>query len=154
MAINRTWQKRILAEAQASGRLHELYWYPVAQNGPRDKAVAVGGAVPSIPVVPVAPDPEISRHWAHLLLNMFAIPGVEFAADLTTAEILDESGIPWFIWGLHDHICPGCGAINGDCICVAIHEITHDPPLPADDAGADVPLIDSSPTIEVLGQRL
>jgi hypothetical protein len=127
MAINRTWQKKILAEAARTGTLHTLYWYPVATGGRQDKGVAVGAAAPSIPVVPVGNDPEESRHWAHLLTELLEAPGSAFACDLTTADLLDECGVPWFVFGDHDHVCPGCGAIGSDCICVAV--CTHDEPL-------------------------
>lgn len=124
MAINRTWQKRILDNAQRDGSLHTLYWYPVCTNGATDKAVTLGYAAPAIPVVPVGSDPEISRHDAHLLISLMDLPGAAFGLDLTTTALLDACGVPWFVWGEHDHVCPGCGAINGDCVCVAVKEVT------------------------------
>jgi hypothetical protein len=123
MAVNRTWQRKVLDEAQRAGALHRLYWYPVATGGRQDKGVAVGEAAPAIPVVPVGSDPEESRHLAHLMIELLELPGASFALDLTTADLLDACGVPWFIWGSHDHICPGCGAINGDCICDPVRTV-------------------------------
>jgi hypothetical protein len=126
MSINRTWQRKLLAEAARTGTLHTLYWYPVAVNGRQDKGIAVGAVEPSIPVVPVGRDPEESRHEAHLMIELLELPGAAFALELTTADLLNECGVPWFEWGSHDHICPGCGAIGNDCICTAIRTC-HEP---------------------------
>ena len=122
MAINRTRQRKILEAAALAGELDQLYWYPVATNQRGEPPVAVG-AVPSIPAVPVGDDPETSRHWAHLLIELMVCPGVTFGLELSTAALLDGCGTAWFVWGAHDHVCPGCGAIGNDCICPAIHVI-------------------------------
>lgn len=122
MAINRTQQRKILDAAQRDGTLHELYWYPVATNQRGEPPVAVGNP-PTIPVVPVGPDPETTRHWGHILVSLLESPGITFGLELSTAKLLDQCGTPWFVWGLHDHVCPGCAAIGGDCVCHAIHAI-------------------------------
>jgi hypothetical protein len=123
MSINRTWQRKVLTAAAADGTLGELYWYPVEVSGRHDRAVTVGDAAPAIPVIPVAPDPEISRHHAHLMIALMELRGAAFALDLTTAALLDQVGVPWFVFGEHDHICPSCAAVNGDCVCVPMREV-------------------------------
>ena len=120
MPINRTAQQQILAAATRDGSLPALYWYPVDTSGRHDRAVTLGHAAPAIPVIPVAPDPEISRHHAHLLISLLELPGAAFALDLTTADLLNQVGVPWFVYGDHDHICPGCAAVGDHCICTPI----------------------------------
>lgn len=123
MPPNRTAQRQILHQAARRGELHTLYWYPVETTGRRDRAVTVGHADPAIPVIPVGNDPEISRHYAHLMIELIEMPGAAFALDLTTADLLDQVGVPWFVFGDHDHICPSCAAIGGDCVCVPMREV-------------------------------
>lgn len=143
--------RRILDRSLQQRTRGELYWYPVAIGDGRDRGVALSDAVPLIPVGWETYDPlepMTSQHEMHLLLELIRSvrPELALRAELTTLAVVQDLGLAYFVYGEHDHVCPGCGAINGDCICVAIHDITHDPPLPADAAGADAPLIDSSPT--------
>lgn len=71
------------------------------------------------PVVEVAPDPEITRHWAHMLAELFKeggnLPTVSFEPALTSTEALKETRCYWYCWGdpvLVDAVCRGCGCVE------------------------------------------
>lgn len=115
---SRTEQRRILAEAARRGELDSLYWYLIVKvPGRRETA----GCYPPhrVPVVPVGPDPEESRHYAHLLLELAraGTPGAILRLELTARDVLDAS-VPgrWYVWGEEppalDEICPFCGAVT------------------------------------------
>jgi hypothetical protein len=110
----RTEQARILAAAAGNGTLPDLYWYIVSG----DAAVALrtpdGCAI--VPVLPVAPEPEITRHWAHMMLELAQQyhPKRAMSLELTARDVLDAHGT-WHDWTQTDFVCPGCGAVN-DCI--------------------------------------
>lgn len=95
------------------GSLHTLYWYVCARRSNFVYAVSVPGA--HVPVVPVAPDPEETRHYAHLLLEFVrsANPGLDVALDLTAADLL--AGYAWYDWASRadwDTICATCGSVR------------------------------------------
>ncbi|MGD9726273.1 MAG: hypothetical protein AB7R40_22295 [Nitrospiraceae bacterium] len=116
----RTWQKKIIAGATRLQELNRLYWF-VEMTLPR----AMGGGyaaatypVRAVPVVPVGPDPEEQRHWAHLLLELFKEcnqrRGIEFDLALTDCDILQE--YRWYVYGempppAPDAICEWCGEV-------------------------------------------
>jgi hypothetical protein len=111
----RTFQRRVLEGAQRDGYAG-LYWYVEMMLPGR---VYASAAYPwlFVPVVPVAPDPEISRHWAHMLSELFKHdnPGVEFQPALTAIDVLQSVGLPWYEWGhpvTVDVVCAMCGGIG------------------------------------------
>lgn len=118
---NRTQQNKILAAAEQDGTLPTLYWYMTGRQRNREVPAAVGD---SIPVQPAGPDVETSRQWAHLMLETARMmtPGLTLDLELTATDLLD--GLRWHVWSEVDMVCPGCGAINEDCVCVAVREVT------------------------------
>lgn len=115
----KTWQNKILSAA-AADQYAGLFWYiEISAPGRRVFPAAHPGV--HIPVVAVAPDPEQTRHWAHLLAELFKVnnpPGWEFAAQLTSLEALRETGCSWYRFGEIDIVCPSCGAVGWEsCSC-------------------------------------
>ena len=123
----KTLQRRILAEAERRGELGQLVWFVEMKIRLEHAAAPWPGA--RVPVVPVAPDPEITRCWADLLTVLFQQGnrggGLEFAPALTNWATLASTGVDWYEWGAWpiDIICPACGAINHDCICQPVTRI-------------------------------
>lgn len=120
---NRTWQKRVL-DAAKRDNYADLFWYIEAQL---PGFIHLSAAHPSVwvPVVRVAPDPEETRHWAHLLAELFKAsnpPTVSYEAALTHAGALER--VPHYEWGdtvTVDAICRGCGSIDVvDCELLAM----------------------------------
>jgi hypothetical protein len=115
---SRTEQRKILAAAQADGTLDTLFWYMVIDAlGNRTVPAAVNGW---IPVVRVAPDPEESQHYAHLMLEVHKhySPGILLRLELTAVDVLEEAGVRYFEWGTNDIVCPSCGAVGWEsCSC-------------------------------------
>jgi len=75
-----------------------------------------------VPVVPVGPDVEEQRHWAHLLLELFKESnrgrGMLFALALTDCDMLCDmlKGYRWYVYGetppaAADVICGWCGEV-------------------------------------------
>lgn len=119
----RTWQRKILEQASRDNYAG-LYWYIEWQLGYNNYASA---AAPGkfVPVVPVGPDPETSRHWAHLLAELFRVsnpPGSSFEPALTSIEVL--ATVPWYVWGetpIVDVVCALCGSVEQvDCELLAM----------------------------------
>lgn len=130
MAVNSTRQQEILAAAKQTGTRAELFWYPVDVNGREDRGVLLAGMLPLIPVgnedwSPRLPMTSQSEMQVLLELIRCAAPKLALRAELTTLALVEEMGIPWFVYGAHDHVCPGCGAIGGDCVCVPVREVAH-----------------------------
>lgn len=121
----KTLQKRILEAAKPEGYA-DLFWF-VEASAPGH--VRFPGAYPGrlIPVVEVAPDPEVTRHWAHLLAVLFSStnpPIYVFAPALTSTEALRETGCQWYRWGEIDVICEVCGAVGWDsCSCQVVRRV-------------------------------
>lgn len=116
----RTEQRRILAAEQPNG-WRDLVWFVTAKPTGQP-AYAAAYPSTSIPVIAVAPDPEITRHWAHLLQELFrsAEPSWSFGVDLTNIRGLEQAGVKWYWWGELDQVCDGCGAVGWDsCCCVS-----------------------------------
>lgn len=118
----RTEQRRILAAEQATGWAG-LVWF-VAATPPGEDTYAAAFPARAIPVVPVGPDPEISRHWAHLLQELFRSAvgpdgaGWAFETRLTNGAGLERAGVVWYEWGTLDVVCETCGAVGWEsCGC-------------------------------------
>lgn len=121
----RTWQRRILTAARADGYA-DLYWY-IEATAPGRQVFPAAWPGAHIPVVPVAPDPEISRHYAHLLAELFAAnnpPAVAFAPALTAAESLRDTGCAWYVWGSLDVVCECCAGVGWEsCCCTPVRRV-------------------------------
>lgn len=113
----RTTQQRILTAAAADGTLPDLYWYIV--SGDDAIALRAPDGTGIVPVLPVAPDPETTRHWAHMMLELAQQyhPKRAMHLELTVRTALEQHGA-WHDWGSTDFVCPGCGAVN-DCLRLA-----------------------------------
>lgn len=116
MIQSRTAQRRILEEAKRAGELDTLLWYMVADlGGGKTDALAVNG---SVPVVKVAPDPGVTEHDAHLMLELCKVKSnMPMHIELTAIDILQASGVPWVEFGEIDTVCEGCAAIGDSCVC-------------------------------------
>lgn len=113
-------QRRILAAEQVNSWVG-LYWF-IAVTPPGEDTYAAAFPARAIPVVPVAPDPEITRHWAHVLQELFrsVAPGWALETRLTNAAGLERAGVVWYEWGTLDVVCDGCGAVGWEsCCCVS-----------------------------------
>ncbi|MCC6454474.1 MAG: hypothetical protein IT328_05985 [Caldilineaceae bacterium] len=119
MIQNRSQQRRIIEAAIQAGELHTLYWYPVSdRGGGRTEAVGVNE---QIPVVRVAPDPEITQHDAHIMLELLKSKSPELLLhlELTAVDILEDGGFRYFEFGGSDLVCEWCGAVGWEsCCCV------------------------------------
>lgn len=111
----RTWQRKILAAAQRDNYAG-LYWF-VEMTLSRQYTGSAAHPGQFVPVVPVAPDPEETRHWAHMLAELFKAsnpPTVGFDPALTSLEALQTTGVPWYEFGdavTVDVVCYGCGGV-------------------------------------------
>ncbi|GIW60768.1 MAG: hypothetical protein KatS3mg087_1834 [Patescibacteria group bacterium] len=122
---SRTAQKRILEEAKKRGETGDLFWYIVVR---RKGGKYVPGCFPPfrVPVVPVGDDPEESRHYAHLMLEIAkaGTPGLILNIELTSRDLLNEN-IPgrWYEWGdtpphvEYDFVCKFCGSVSKGPYC-------------------------------------
>lgn len=114
----RTWQRKIL-EAARRDAYADLYWYVEVMLPGRRSAPAVYPAQ-TIPVIAVAPEPEITRHYAHMLVELLRAhagqpAGVEFVSQLIAGESLNDAGVRWYVYGdvvEMDAICYACGAVG------------------------------------------
>lgn len=111
-------QKRIVERAQAEGTLDNLFWYVVMSKG--GYAYAVSAPKGMVPIVPMGSDPEESRHYADILCELFRTNnrGQDIAVEVGIRSELTQ--VQWYEFGEMaewDYVCPGCGAINGDCVC-------------------------------------
>lgn len=116
----RTWQKKIIDGAIRQGELDRLYWF-VEMTLPRSMGGGTAAAtypVRCVPVVPVGPDVEEQRHWAHLLRELFKESnqgrGILFEVALTDCDLLNA--FRWYVYGetpppAPDAICDWCGEV-------------------------------------------
>lgn len=79
-----------------------------------------------LPVVAVGQDWEASSHVAGVLAGLFADAyrrspryaesGVSCDVAITTSDLLQETGLDWYLWGeggrVADRICPICGSVS------------------------------------------
>jgi hypothetical protein len=130
----RTWQNRVIDAASCAGELDRLYWFVEMQvlrdrargatRAERERNRHMSACWPGqwVPVVPVAPDALESRHWAELVVALFADANprtTEFAPALTDVDELAKLG-QWYEYGHSpdiDIVCPDCGAIEGGAPC-------------------------------------
>lgn len=118
MRQTRKTQQRILDAAKADGTLDTLLFYMVSDiGGGSDIPAAVNE---TIPVVRVGPDPAVSAHWAHLMLEIAKhySPKLLLRTEITAVDILDDAGVAWIEFGDVDLVCPGCAAVGDSCVCV------------------------------------
>lgn len=112
--------KRMIARAVAGGHLHRLYWFVQVKipgsrtRRSRSEIVAASWPKDWIPVIAVGGDPEISRCWADVLLELFVQgnrgTGIEHALCLTDEATLGNAD--WYEWGrVWDCVCAQCGAV-------------------------------------------
>lgn len=118
-------QNRIISEATARNELDSLVWFVEMKIRLQHAAAPWPGA--RVPVIPVAPDAEISRHWIDILTVLLQDgnqgTGLEFAPALTDWSTLASTGVDWYEWSDWadaDLICPACAAINDDCTCAGV----------------------------------
>jgi hypothetical protein len=112
---SRTFQRRILEEARRDNYA-DLFWYvECSAAGRRVFPAAYPGRL--VPVVPVAPDPALTEHWAHLLAELFKAsnPALLCSPALTSVEALTTTGAAWYEFGeviCLDAICYVCGTVG------------------------------------------
>lgn len=112
---------RILTGARHAGEMHLLYWMiemkvSTSLTGGRHPTLAAA-TYPAgwIPLIPVAPDPAISRHYAEILLTLIKDANhgrpIEFGLTLTATDMV--AGHRHYQWGdaRWDCICTHCGAV-------------------------------------------
>ena len=117
MIQTRTQQRKIIETAMADGSLSTLLWYMVSDiGGGKTRSVAV---YKWIPVVRVGPDPAVTEHDAHLMLELARhyAPTLLLRLEITAVDILNDAGVTWFEWGSEDVICPMCAGIGWDSCC-------------------------------------
>lgn len=109
--------KRIIDAATKDGTLGELFYYIVIDAGYNKQIPAAVNDF--VPVVRVAPDPAISEHDAHLMLEIIRhySPGMIMRLELTAIDILEDCGVQWFEFGAIDLVCESCGAVGWDSCC-------------------------------------
>jgi hypothetical protein len=113
----KTFQHRILDQARPDNYAG-LYWFIEMRLG-ATRYVSACWPGRFVPVVPVAPDPEITRHWAHMLGELFQasgeLPSIHFEPALTSVEALRDTGCYWYEFGdpvFADVVCRGCGCVE------------------------------------------
>lgn len=118
---------RMINYAKRNGSLQRLYWFievmlpgHLTRSG---KPVVQAACWPSVwtPEISVGLDPEVSRCWAEILMEMFvqgnADKGIErkhHALSLTIRERME--GLDWYEFGSteFDCVCADCGAVFRD----------------------------------------
>lgn len=114
-------QKRIIAQAQQSGTLGDLYWMieldiPLRFGGGKSAVKLEDG----VPLIPVGPDIETSTADAELLrwglewINLGN--GYRFTLALTDKAAIERTGAKCYVWGEEnmtiDNICHECGQVH------------------------------------------
>ena len=117
---SRTFQQKILTSA-ARDNFHGLHWYIEARVSHR-LIVPVCWPAHWVPLIPVAPDPQITRHYAEILRALIISNsdphGYEFNIALTHDEALQNLATQCYTYGELDHICPWCAVVGyGQCHC-------------------------------------
>lgn len=112
---------RILDGARRVGELHLLYWMiemkvSTSLTGGRQPILAAATYPHGwIPLIPVAPDPDLTRHRAEILLTLIKDANrgrpIEFGLALTAEDIV--AGQKHYQWGepRFDCICTHCATI-------------------------------------------
>lgn len=118
MMQSRKSQRKIIEAATKDGTIDTLYWYMVIDCGWNKQIPAAINDW--VPVVKVAPDPAVTEHDAHLMLEIIRhySPGMILRLELTARDILEDLDIRYFEFGDIDLVCPSCGAVGWEsCIC-------------------------------------
>ena len=125
--MNRTLARKIIRGAAAVNDLPNLLYFiemtlPVAlRPSPHVSTMAASYPAGWVPVIPLSPDPDAARHYAHLLLELMKSAnqgrGIVLRTELTAPDILEDFGVRWYIWGEPipaqvDAICPVCGQVG------------------------------------------
>lgn len=133
--MNRTLAKKIIHGAAAVDDLDKLLYFvemtlPVAlRPSPDVRTMAASYPAGWVPCVPLAPDPDAAKHYAHLLLELMQSAnrerGIILRTELTAPDILADCGIRWYIWGEPipaqvDAICPVCGQVGQVAVGAAL----------------------------------
>jgi hypothetical protein len=118
---SKSWIDKALLQYRSTGYA-DLYWIIEADLPRKEYAIAT---YPTgfVPLVPVVPDPEITRHWAHLLLEVMR-PDAYYPiyTQLAHTQTLHKA-FRYYEWGDTipiDLICDLCGAV-----VVAPHTSLH-----------------------------
>lgn len=121
---SKSWQKRIIDDARASGKAHQLRWYvemdiPAAHRRGPDHRIQCASYPPGyVPVIPV--DDPNADDWSHILIELFrsANKDTTFRLKLTDIPMLEDCRIAWYDWGNPpapggiDIICTACGLVG------------------------------------------
>jgi hypothetical protein len=121
---SKSWQKRLIEDARATGQLHQLRWYvemdiPAASRRGPDHRIQCASHPPGyVPVIPL--DAQGADDYAHLLLELFrsANPDSTFRLMLTDVPMLEECRIAYYTYGEDpapagiDIICTACGLVG------------------------------------------
>jgi hypothetical protein len=121
---SKSWQKRLIEDARATGQLHQLRWYvqmdiPAAhRRGPDHKIQCASYPPGYVPVIPL--DMPNADYWSHMLLELFrsANPDTTFSLLLTDVPMLEECRIAYYTYGEDpaptgiDIICTACGLVG------------------------------------------
>lgn len=115
---------RLIDGARRAGHLDQLYWFVEMRvspslTGAKGAIIAAATYPPGwTPIIPVAPDPQLSRHYAEMLMELLKRANrgrlIEFGLALTAAEIIaEEATMPTYEWGdaCWDCVCVFCGAV-------------------------------------------
>lgn len=109
-------KERILAEAVKRGYIN-YYWFVRIRYKMQEFAGGHPGSF--VPVIPVAPDPEVTRHYAHMLLELFKMSAasarMELQVEITHKNNLEQAEIPWYEYGDNlclDAICYNCAQVS------------------------------------------
>jgi len=114
---------RLLAGAKQAGELDRLYWMVeikvAAKLAGTKQPVIAAASWPFgwVPLVPVADDPALSRHYADLLLECIRTGNrgrlIECGLALTSTDVIEQGGYQVYEWGepVWDCVCVDCGRV-------------------------------------------
>lgn len=115
--------KRTAADAKRAGNSDKLAWFvemkvsPTITGGKGHTVAACSFPVGWTPIIPVGPDPDLSLHYAQVLMECLKDANrgrlIEFGLALTSKDVIDSGGFNTYEWGEQrwDCICVNCGAV-------------------------------------------
>lgn len=115
--------ERIIDGARRLGELDQLYWMvevkiSASLAGTKQPVIAAASwPLGWVPVVPVGCDPQLSRHYAEILLECLKTSNrgrlIDFGLALTNRGIIEQGGYQVYEWGelRWDCVCVACGAV-------------------------------------------